>query len=171
MKMNQEKPEKLEKPTGHAREAPHSHLIQGLSPVIFTIILGLDGWVLHWTTQLNDVVPFVVRGILCVVFLILAVYLMNSSHKILFKDHKPSDTLITEGILNRVRNPMYLGIMCIYLAFFFLSMSLIALGAFIFIVIVYDKMVQYEEGILEQLFGEAFVEYKNQVPRWFPKLF
>ncbi|MHA1745195.1 MAG: methyltransferase family protein, partial [Promethearchaeota archaeon] len=126
--MNHEKPEKLEELTHHEREAPHSHLIQGLSPILFTLILSLDGWVLHWTTQLNDIVPLIVRGILCVVFLSLAVYLMNSSHKILFRDHKPSDTLITEGILKRVRNPMYLGIMCIYLAFFFLSMSLIALG-------------------------------------------
>ena len=169
--MNQEKLEKTNKLTGHEREAPHSHLIQGLSPVVFIIITSLDGWVLHWTTQLNDVVPLLIRGILCALFLSLAVSLMYLSHKMLFKDHKPSDRLITEGILKRVRNPMYLGIMCIYIAFLFLSMSLIALGAFIIIFIVYDNMVQYEEGILEQLFGEAFAEYKKQVPRWIPKLF
>ncbi|MHA1672589.1 MAG: methyltransferase family protein [Promethearchaeota archaeon] len=79
------------------------------------------------------------------IFLWMALFLMYLSHKVLFSGHEPSDSLLTGGILKWVRNPMYLGIMCIYIAFFCLSISFIALGAFVVIFLVYDKMVQYEE--------------------------
>ncbi len=161
---------KSNKLTGHDREAPHSHLIQGLSPVLFILIAVLDGWVLRWSTQLNDVVPLLVRGIFCGIFLSIALGLMYLSHKALFSNHEPSDHLITNGILKRVRNPMYLGIMCIYVAFLCLSISFISLGAFLIIFWIYNRMVQYEEQVLEGLFGEAFVEYKKHVSRWMLKL-
>ncbi|MHA1610967.1 MAG: methyltransferase family protein [Promethearchaeota archaeon] len=159
-----------EKNTAHEREAPHSHFIQGLSPVIFTVILGLDSWLLHWSTQLNDVVPLFIRWILFAIFLCTAFSLMYFSHKALFSGHEPSDSLVSGGILKSVRNPMYLGIMCIYIAFFCLSISFIALGAFVVVFLVYNKMVQYEEGILEEMFGDAFLDYKKRVPRWIPKI-
>lgn len=44
----------------HEREAPHSHLIQGLSPIVFTIAAILDGLVLNWTDWLNDTIPLFV---------------------------------------------------------------------------------------------------------------
>ena len=172
--MNQEKLEKLEKQkklTRHEREAPHAHLIQALSAVIFIIIIILDGEFLQWSTQLNNIVPFLVRCILFVLFLSIAFFLMHLSNKALFHNNKPSDNLITDGILKRVRNPLYFGIMCIYIAFLCFSISFIALGVLVVIFLVYNKMVQYEEGVLEQLFGETFLDYKKQVPRWIPKLF
>jgi protein-S-isoprenylcysteine O-methyltransferase Ste14 len=30
-------------------------------------------------------------------------------------------------------------------------------------------MVKFEEKILEEIFGEQFLEYKKKVPRWFLK--
>ena len=136
--------------SAYEREAPHSHLIQGLSPVIFIIISLLDGVFLHWTTQLNSIVPFMVRAILLAIFLSLALVLIKLSHDALFKDEEPSEVLITEGILGHVRNPMYLGILLIYIAFICFSISLMSIVVFLIIVILNQRMVIQEEKILQQ---------------------
>jgi protein-S-isoprenylcysteine O-methyltransferase Ste14 len=91
------------------------------------------------------------------------------AHKILFeKIDKPSDTLITNGILKHVRNPLYLGVLLLYVAFILLSISLISVIIFVIICLIYDKMVNFEEKILEEMFGVEYLEYKNKVPKWIP---
>jgi protein-S-isoprenylcysteine O-methyltransferase Ste14 len=163
--------EKLNK---HEREAPHSHLFQGLSPIFFIIIMVLDT-LFNWSTQLSSYIPLFVKIVLFIVFLGLAILLIQLSHKTIFDKHEqknePSNVLITEGILKRVRNPMYLGILLFYMAFICLTLSLISMVFFVIIIIVYNRMVNYEEAILEQLFGEEYKEYKKKVPKWIPKLF
>ena len=160
-----------EKLRDHDREAPHSHLIQGLSPVIFILIIILDSVVFQWSTMLSNFIPFLVRIILLITFLSFAILLIQLSHKTLFHENNPSNTLITSGILRYVRNPMYLGILMIYIAFICFSLSLIALVLFIMIFILYNRLVNYEENILEQLFGEDYLKYKQKVPKWIPTLF
>ena len=105
----------------YEREAPHSHLIQGLSPIIFIVIWLLDSFLLQWSTFLNAFIPPFLRIILSAIFLILSLVLIYLSHNTIFKDNGPSDELITLGILGRVRNPMYLGILLIYVACLCLS--------------------------------------------------
>jgi len=97
--------------------------------------------------------------------------MMYLSHKVLFDHNEPSDTLITSGIMGRVRNPLYLGVLLIYVAFLFLSISIISIGFFIIVFLVYNKMVNYEEKKLIEIFGNEFLEYKKKVPKWIPKLF
>ena len=96
---------------------------------------------------------------------------MRLSHRTLFNNNKPSNTLITEGILERVRHPLYLGILLIYVAFLCLSISLICVGLFIVVLIIYNKMANYEENVLEKLFGNDYLDYKKKVPKWIPKIF
>lgn len=157
--------------TPQEREAPRTHLILITTPIIFAIVSILDGQILNWSTQLNDVVPLIVRIILCIIFGIMALILIQISHKTLFKNNKLPDKLLTDGIFKYFRNPMYLGILLIYIAVICFSISLISLGVFIVIFIVYDKMVKIEEGILDEIFGNEFLEYKKKVPRWIPKFF
>ncbi|MCK4285668.1 MAG: isoprenylcysteine carboxylmethyltransferase family protein, partial [Candidatus Lokiarchaeota archaeon] len=76
----------------------------------------------------------------------------------------------TEGILGHVRNPMYLGVLLIYLAFIFLSISLISIAIWILIIIIYNRLATFEEKQLEKLFKEKYLEYKNKVPKWIPRL-
>ena len=85
-------------------------------------------------------------------------------------EHKPSSTLITTGILARVRNPMYLGIFLIYVAMLLLLFSFIALIIAVVAFLVYNKMVNFEEGELEKLFGQEWLDYKKKIPKWIPKL-
>ena len=150
-------------------EAPHSHLIQALSPAIFTIVLILDSLVFKFSIVLNDFVPWIVRLILFIVVIAVAFVFIRLSHNILFRRPENKDELITDGILGHVRNPMYFGVLLIYLAFIFLSISLISIALWIVIIVVYDKLATYEEKQLEKLFGEKYLEYKKKVPKWIPR--
>jgi protein-S-isoprenylcysteine O-methyltransferase Ste14 len=66
---------------------------------------------------------------------------------------------------------MYLGVLLLYLAFITLSISLIALVFFIVIFLVYNWLVNFEEKILENKFGNQWLEYKKNVPKWLPNPF
>jgi protein-S-isoprenylcysteine O-methyltransferase Ste14 len=161
----------IEKLSAHDREIPHSHLIQGLSPVIFVIIWILDSDVLFLSVYLNNIIPYLVRLALFLFSLIFALILIFLSHRTLFNKNGPKDTLITGGILKYVRNPLYLGVLLIYVAFIFLSISLISIALFIIIFLIYNRMVNYEEKVLEKLFGEAYLKYKKRVSKWIPNPF
>lgn len=150
-------------------EAPHSHLIQALSPAIFTIVWVLDSLVFKFSIVLNDFIPWIVRLILFIVVIAVAFAFIRISHNILFRRPENKDELIAEGILGHVRNPMYFGVLLIYLAFIFLSISLISVALWIVIIVIYDKLATYEEKQLEKLFGEKYLAYKKKVPKWIPR--
>jgi protein-S-isoprenylcysteine O-methyltransferase Ste14 len=156
---------------GHEREAPNSHIYHIVLPIIFILIWVLDAHVFGFSTFLNIFVPFVLRLILFIIVWIMAIIFIMLSHRTLFKSHHPSDKLITDGILGYTRNPMYFGILLIYIAFLFLSISLISLGLFIVVFLVYNWMVNYEEKILIEMFGEEFMTYKKNVSKWIPNPF
>ena len=151
-------------------EAPHSHLIQGLSIVVFTFVWMLDSLILSFSIFLNNFLPLIYRIVLFAVVLIIAFMLIQISHKTLFKQSENKDDLITEGILGHVRNPMYLGVLLIYLAFIFLSISLISIAIWIIIILIYNKLATFEGNQLEKLFKEKYLEYKKKVPKWIPRL-
>ncbi len=156
---------------GHEREIPNAHIYHALLPVIFFLIWFLDSNVFRISIFLNDYIPFILRLILCILVLAISLTFISLSHRALFKSHQPPNSLITNGILGFVRNPMYLGILLIYVAFIFLSISLISIGFFILVFLVYNWMVNFEEKILESSFGDQFLEYKKKAGKWFPNPF
>lgn len=161
----------IEKEKHQGREMKYSHILHALLPISFMIIWVLDSQILNLTTFFNDYVPFLVRITLFVVILILAFLIMYLSHKTLFSEGEPSESLITGGILKYTRNPLYFGVLLIYIALLSLSLSLISIGYFIIVVILYNKMVNFEENKLEEIFQDEYLKYKEEVPKWIPKLF
>lgn len=153
------------------REITHSHLIHVLFSSVFLLIWTLDTWVFSISTGLNALFPHIIRLVLFIGILCSAFILIRISAKALFKEKNPSNTLMTGGILGYIRHPMYFGILLIYLAFLFLSTSLLCMGFFIIVLITYNKMANYEEKVLEKLFGEEYLEYKQNVSKWFPNPF
>lgn len=150
-------------------EAPHSHLIQGLCIVAFVFTWLLDSFILSFSTFLNSYVHLIIRITLFGILLIISYLLIKKSHDILFRQPENEEELITEGIFRHVRNPMYLGVLLIYVACIFLSISLITLLVWIIIFLIYDRLASYEGKELEKLFKEEYLEYKNRVPKWIPR--
>lgn len=150
-------------------EAPHSHLKQGLSIIVFTAIWILDSLVFSFSTVMNSFVSWIVRLILFIIFITVALAFIRASHNVLFRHPENKDELITDGILGHVRHPMYFGVLLIYLACIFLSISLISIAIWIVIIVIYDKLATFEEKQLEELFGQKYLEYKEKVPKWIPR--
>jgi protein-S-isoprenylcysteine O-methyltransferase Ste14 len=83
----------------------------------------------------------------------------------------PPKELVVTGFYRYVRNPIYVGVLLIFLGHFLwfgylalLTYTLIAfIGVHIFIIL-------YEEPTLKKKFGPAYEGYLKRVPRWIPKV-
>ena len=151
------------------REMPYTPLIGFSTSMIFMIVWMIDN-LFSISVILNRSCPLIIRSILFFIILCLGVIFIYLSRKALLHDGELSDTLITRGIYGRVRHPLYLGGLLIFLSFILLSISLISIALFIIMFILYNKMATYEEKILEDMFGVQYLDYKKQVPKWIPKL-
>jgi len=77
--------------------------------------------------------------------------------------------LVTYGIFAWVRNPLYVGNFLIWMGFIVASGVLWFLPfAIVLFAIEYALIVRYEEGVLESIFGQEYLEYKRRTPRWLP---
>lgn len=78
--------------------------------------------------------------------------------------------LVTYGIFSWMRNPLYVGNLLIWAGFVIGSGVLWFLPiAIVLFAIEYTLIVRYEEGVLESIFGEEYLAYKQRTPRWFPR--
>lgn len=78
------------------------------------------------------------------------------------------ERLVTYGAFAWCRNPLYVGNFLAWIGFTVVS------GVFWFIpvaivifVVEYTLIVRYEEGVLESIFGQEYLDYKARTPRWF----
>jgi protein-S-isoprenylcysteine O-methyltransferase Ste14 len=88
------------------------------------------------------------------------------------KEGKPyAEGLVTEGIFNHCRNPLYVGNILMLLGIGILSNSifyvLVMIPVFIFI---YQAIVLAEENFLQNKYGASFNSYSARVNRWIPDL-
>ena len=80
---------------------------------------------------------------------------------------KPTTALVTDGPFRITRNPMYVGMACLYIAIATATGLIWALILLPLVLIVVDRLViAKEEPYLERLFGEPYLEYKRRVRRW-----
>ena len=83
----------------------------------------------------------------------------------------PEKKLIIVGMYCRVRNPMIVGEIVIQVgeAILFISYGVAVLAIINFIIhTVY--FVFLAEPSLERRFGQEYLDYKNNVPRWIPRM-
>lgn len=75
--------------------------------------------------------------------------------------------LVVRGLYHYTRNPMYLGVICILLAWGLLYAELFMLLYGACVAICFQLLVIfYEEPQLQQQFGAEYKEYKTSVSRW-----
>jgi protein-S-isoprenylcysteine O-methyltransferase Ste14 len=79
----------------------------------------------------------------------------------------PSTALVTSGPYRFTRNPMYLGMAFLYIAFAFALGVIWALAFLPAVVVIVDRFaIAREEPYLERKFGQAYRDYKARVRRW-----
>ena len=76
--------------------------------------------------------------------------------------------LVTYGAFAWCRNPLYVGNFLAWMGFttvsgvfWFLPIAIVVFA------IEYSLIVRYEEGVLESIFGQEYLDYKARTPRWF----
>lgn len=75
--------------------------------------------------------------------------------------------LITGGIFRFSRNPMYLSLLLVLIAYaLWLGSFMCWLGVIAFVVIMNCTQIKREEQFLSEKFGEAYRIYREQVRRW-----
>jgi protein-S-isoprenylcysteine O-methyltransferase Ste14 len=78
-----------------------------------------------------------------------------------------ASSLVTSGIYRFTRNPMYLGLALILLAWaIFLSSAWSLLGPLVFILYMTRFQIMPEERALSDIFGAAYSQYQAKVRRW-----
>ena len=81
--------------------------------------------------------------------------------------------LIISGPFARVRNPLYVGNILMYVGLGLMSFALfpyLQIAGLLFFYVQYNFIVREEEGYLHKTFGEDFENYVKNVPRFFPRL-
>lgn len=86
------------------------------------------------------------------------------------KDKKVyAEELVTEGMFNHMRNPLYVGNILMLAGVGILSNSLLYVAVFIpLFLFIYQAIVLAEENFLRNKFGESFDRYCRNVNRWLP---
>jgi protein-S-isoprenylcysteine O-methyltransferase Ste14 len=80
---------------------------------------------------------------------------------------KRSTRIVTSGVFQQSRNPIYLGMVLLCTGVAFLVDSLWLLGLVpLFAAILQKGVIEPEEAYLERNFGEEYLRYKARVRRW-----
>ncbi|MFX1317849.1 MAG: methyltransferase family protein [Promethearchaeota archaeon] len=165
-----------------AGEARRSHIIQiGLS-IFFILVWILDSFVFRLTSylwllplyivmiigfsNLTYILSFLLSIIPGLFIIIAGIYLMSRSH-IVFEPTEPK--VVDYGLYARIRHPMYLGSILLYLGFWITTLSLLTLIPLLTVIIGYNYLATGEEHLLEAKFGNDYLDYKKRVPKWIPR--
>lgn len=83
----------------------------------------------------------------------------------------PTEHLVVTGLYRHVRNPMYVGVAAVILgqALLFGSVQLLAYGVVVTLAF-HFFVTLYEEPKLTRTFGDEYREFRDNVPRWIPRL-
>lgn len=83
---------------------------------------------------------------------------------------EPTAELIVEGVYRYVRNPMHVGVFSLMLGEGLILRSFSILIFVTFAIILHLFYIPFsEERGLEKRFGEEYIVYKENVPRWIPR--
>ena len=142
-----------------------------LPPVYFLGAIIVEV-LLHFLLPLRQFLVFPWR-LLGLVFLVAGIVLNAladqkfKKHETTVKPFEESTALVTDGVFNISRHPMYLGMTLILLGIGALLGSATPFAVVPVFTVLLDRIfIVQEEKMLEDTFGDQFRQYRNQVRRW-----
>jgi protein-S-isoprenylcysteine O-methyltransferase Ste14 len=145
--------------------------------VIPALILWLGGTDMLglWRSVPSSKVFLPVFGIACVcvglLLIVSTIWLFVTVGRGTLAPWEPPQHLVVRGVYRHVRNPMMSGALSVLLGEALLAASLPLLCWFVFAGVVYAVYIPLsEEPGLVKRFGDDYMTYKRNVPRWVPRL-
>lgn len=81
-------------------------------------------------------------------------------------NYEEKTALISHGLFNYSRNPIFLGILVTYLGTFLIAPNTISFSVLLITFFIIQTQVRLEEEYLENVQGKSYLEYKSKVRRW-----
>jgi protein-S-isoprenylcysteine O-methyltransferase Ste14 len=140
-------------------------------PLIFLSGLILGG-IVSWfypVQMLNGGLAVILGNLLFLlgIAVIAIIYLQMKRAKTNIEPWKPTTKILDTGFYGFSRNPIYLGMILIYLGItcFFNFVWFLSFLPIVLLVIHFGVILR-EEKYLEEKFGEDYLDYKKRVRRW-----
>jgi protein-S-isoprenylcysteine O-methyltransferase Ste14 len=140
-------------------------------PLIYVVLFGI-GLALHQFVPLAFP-PAALARLAALMLLGAGIVLLVSSNVLFRRAHtslvpvRPATALVLGGPYRLTRNPMYLGLLCVYLALaLWFGLGWPLLLAPIVVLAVQRLAIAKEEQYLDQKFGDAYRAYRSRVRRW-----
>jgi protein-S-isoprenylcysteine O-methyltransferase Ste14 len=141
------------------------------------VVAGLIPWLLSrwqsydWGAAAWIAVPTAWIAIVAGVAFLLHAFALFALHRGTPAPVAPTETLVVTGVYRFVRNPMYFAVLTTILgqALLFGSWGLVVY-ALILLAAVVAFVKGYEEPTLTRTYGEQYLEYRRNVPGWWPRL-
>jgi protein-S-isoprenylcysteine O-methyltransferase Ste14 len=113
-------------------------------------------------------IPFVIAGL---ILMIRTISMFIRIGKGTLAPWSPTSKLVSNGVYAHTRNPMITGVLMVLLGEVIIFYSGAILVWFIlFFIINYIYFLIFEEPRLVKRFGQEYIQYKRNVPRWIPRL-
>ena len=141
-------------------------IVAGLIPWL------ISGWRLQdWGGAAWLIVPIAWIAITVGVAFLLHAFALFALHHGTPAPVAPTEKLVVTGVYRFVRNPMYLAVLTIILgqALLFGSWGLVLYAAIVLAAVV-TFVKGYEEPTLTRTYGEQYLDYRRNVPGWWPRL-
>ncbi|MCU4158189.1 isoprenylcysteine carboxylmethyltransferase family protein [Carboxylicivirga sp. A043] len=115
----------------------------------------------------NDILTWIGFGLVHLAFLIIFIAQRNMANEWRIGiDNENKVNLITKGMFGISRNPIFLGVIIVFLGLFFIIPNLITAIILVAGVIVIQVQVRLEEEFLLNQLGNEYKEYMTKVKRW-----
>jgi protein-S-isoprenylcysteine O-methyltransferase Ste14 len=150
-------------------EHPYGHAGQITGMILFLIIWSLDSFIFKFSTMPASYIPFAFRLGLGTICFLVSAYFALKAHRVIFDEVRDPARVIDTGVFSRVRHPLYLSVLLVYVGLFFTTLSLYSLAIFIIVFLFYDFIARFEEKKLLEAFGEAYGSYLEKTPKWLPR--
>jgi len=138
---------------------------RGLILIPFFAVLA----VCFWNESKKDIMVLTLGFMASCLGSLIRVWSMRYIGKYARKRNLTVKEIATTGVYAILRNPLYVGNMFIVSGFCIISGLLWYLPILLVILIVhYNIVVRCEENFLVEKFGDEYLQYKKDVPRWLP---
>ena len=145
-----------------------------IPPPIVGLLVGVAMWKIASVLPLLDV-PLFIRKVMAGVLLLVGAAIALPGFVALIRARttfnsmrpKATSSLVTGDIYRFTRNPMYLSLLLMLIAWaIFLSSAWALVGPVAFVLYINRFQITPEERTLEAMFGTAYAEYNGRVRRW-----